>query len=179
VSLRSCSRWVTRICLRLSDASCFSATFFLEVCQPYRIRASLTATNRVRFKIWGLTVADGRIFVVGLQSDIVHVYADKPPTYNHLGYIRVNGLRYPTDIVSCSLTGTLYIADADSRNRLCLMKVPVAGVPLITLVNLFVFKATIGSVSRVGAVALYTVLWTVVVKYRKWPFSAPRRTKTS
>jgi hypothetical protein len=32
--------------------------------------------------------------------------------------------------------------------------------------------------SRVGAVALYTVLWTVVVKYRKWLFSAPRRTKT-
>jgi hypothetical protein len=32
--------------------------------------------------------------------------------------------------------------------------------------------------SRVGAVALYTVLWTVVVKYRKWPFSAPHRTKT-
>jgi hypothetical protein len=39
-------------------------------------------------------------------------------------------------------------------------------------VTLFGFK------SRVGAVALYTVLWTVVVKYRKWPFSAPRRTKT-
>jgi Trypsin len=33
-------------------------------------------------------------------------------------------------------------------------------------------------VSRVGAVALYTVLWTVVAKYRKWRFSAPRRTKT-
>ena len=32
--------------------------------------------------------------------------------------------------------------------------------------------------SRVGAVALYTVLWTVVVKYRKWRFSAPHRTKT-
>jgi hypothetical protein len=32
--------------------------------------------------------------------------------------------------------------------------------------------------SRVGAVALYTVLWTVVAKYRKWPFSAPHRTKT-
>jgi hypothetical protein len=32
--------------------------------------------------------------------------------------------------------------------------------------------------SRVGAVALYTVLWTVVVKYRKWPFSALHRTKT-
>jgi hypothetical protein len=32
--------------------------------------------------------------------------------------------------------------------------------------------------SRVGAVALYTVLWTAVVKYRKWPFSAPHRTKT-
>jgi hypothetical protein len=26
--------------------------------------------------------------------------------------------------------------------------------------------------------APYTVLWSVVVKYRKWPFSAPRRTKT-
>jgi hypothetical protein len=32
--------------------------------------------------------------------------------------------------------------------------------------------------SRVGAVALYTVLWTVVAKYRKWRFSAPHRTKT-
>jgi hypothetical protein len=32
--------------------------------------------------------------------------------------------------------------------------------------------------SRVGAVALYTVLWTVVAKYRKWPFSALHRTKT-
>jgi hypothetical protein len=32
--------------------------------------------------------------------------------------------------------------------------------------------------SRVGAVAHYTVLWTVVDKYRKWPFSAPRRTKS-
>jgi hypothetical protein len=27
--------------------------------------------------------------------------------------------------------------------------------------------------SRVGAVALYTALWAVVAKYRKWPFSAP------
>jgi hypothetical protein len=35
-----------------------------------------------------------------------------------------------------------------------------------------------GFQSRVGAVALYTVLWTVVAKYRKWPFSAPHRTKT-
>jgi hypothetical protein len=32
--------------------------------------------------------------------------------------------------------------------------------------------------SRGGAVALYTVLWTVVAKYRKWPFSASHRTKT-
>jgi hypothetical protein len=32
--------------------------------------------------------------------------------------------------------------------------------------------------SRVGAVALYTVLWTVVAKYRKWRFSALHRTKT-
>jgi hypothetical protein len=32
--------------------------------------------------------------------------------------------------------------------------------------------------ARVGAVALYTVLWSVVAKYRKWPFSAPHRTKT-
>ena len=31
--------------------------------------------------------------------------------------------------------------------------------------------------SHVGAVALYTVLWAVVAKYRKWPISAPRRTK--
>jgi hypothetical protein len=31
--------------------------------------------------------------------------------------------------------------------------------------------------SRVGAVALYSVLWTVVAKYRKWPFLAPCRTK--
>jgi hypothetical protein len=31
--------------------------------------------------------------------------------------------------------------------------------------------------SRGVAVALYTVLWTVVAKYRKWPFSAPHRTK--
>jgi hypothetical protein len=34
------------------------------------------------------------------------------------------------------------------------------------------------SASHVRAVALYTVLWTVVAKYKKWPFSAPRRTKT-
>jgi hypothetical protein len=32
--------------------------------------------------------------------------------------------------------------------------------------------------SRVGAVALYTVLWTVVAEYRKWRYSAPHRTKT-
>jgi hypothetical protein len=32
--------------------------------------------------------------------------------------------------------------------------------------------------SRIGAVALYTALWSVVAKYRKWPFSAPPRTKT-
>jgi hypothetical protein len=32
--------------------------------------------------------------------------------------------------------------------------------------------------SRVGAVALDTVLWTVVAKYRKLRFSAPHRTKT-
>jgi hypothetical protein len=31
---------------------------------------------------------------------------------------------------------------------------------------------------RVGAVALYTVLRTVVAKYMKWPFSAPQRIKT-
>jgi hypothetical protein len=34
------------------------------------------------------------------------------------------------------------------------------------------------SSSRVGAVELYTVLWTVVVKYMKWRFSALHRTKT-
>jgi hypothetical protein len=33
--------------------------------------------------------------------------------------------------------------------------------------------------ARVGAVALYTVLWSVVAKYMKWPFSTPRRTKTA
>jgi hypothetical protein len=38
--------------------------------------------------------------------------------------------------------------------------------------------AEVPDLSRVGAVALYTVLWTVVAKYRKWPFSAPHRTKT-
>jgi hypothetical protein len=32
--------------------------------------------------------------------------------------------------------------------------------------------------SRVGAVALYTVLRAAVAKFRKWPFSAPCRTKT-
>jgi hypothetical protein len=45
-------------------------------------------------------------------------------------------------------------------------------------VSVEVTMHTNNRISRVGAVALYTVLWTVVAKYRKWPFSAPHRTKT-
>jgi hypothetical protein len=48
----------------------------------------------------------------------------------------------------------------------------------ITAASIAVPQFDCNTVSRVGAVALYTVLWTVVVKYRKLPFSAPRRTKT-
>jgi hypothetical protein len=33
-------------------------------------------------------------------------------------------------------------------------------------------------ISRVGVIAHYTVLWVVLRKYRKWPFSASYRIKT-
>jgi hypothetical protein len=45
------------------------------------------------------------------------------------------------------------------------------------LVKGFLFSSCKKWPSRVGAVALYTVLWTKVTKYMKWPFSATCRTK--
>jgi hypothetical protein len=47
---------------------------------------------------------------------------------------------------------------------------------LSRLIGLPIQENNSSEVSRVGEVALYTVLWSVVANYRKWPFSAPRRT---
>jgi hypothetical protein len=75
------------------------------------------------------------------------------------------------------ITVTLHFTKPIDRNSMKLVKLAELGVntalPYHACCHM---KFT--ALSRVGAVALYTVLWTVVVKYRKWPFSAPHRTKT-
>lgn len=101
------------------------------VSKPYRPRAKGAATIRIPFNLWGLAIVGTCIYVIGLQSSEVQVYADNPPHFDCIDSIRVEGLKDPTDIVSCDQSGLLYIADANLQNRICLIKVTYAGEPII------------------------------------------------
>jgi hypothetical protein len=82
---------------------------------------------------------------------------------------RLNGRRYIAYVDSTAADLRWF---DDGVKTCCLIAGSAKIKGFVTAVEAIIFIE-----SRVGAVALYTVLWTVVVKYRKWPFSAPRRTK--
>ena len=80
------------------------------MCRPYsaspRLHASLTVSTQTGVE--GVAQCDNKLFVVCRLSDIIAVFG---PNNEQLTSITVKGLKGPTDIVACTETKQLYIAD--------------------------------------------------------------------
>ena len=100
----------------------FLQRFVVDVCRPYsaspRLHASLTVSTQTGVE--GVAQCDNRLFVVCRLSDIIAVFG---PNNEQLTSITVKRLKGPTDIVACTETKQLYIADLLS----CVWRVSMDG----------------------------------------------------
>ena len=80
----------------------------LAVCRPYSVSPLLQFSLTASRDVWGVAQCDNKLFVVCRESDTIQVFGrdNKQQTY-----FTVAGLKYPRDIVSCTDTKQLYIAD--------------------------------------------------------------------
>jgi hypothetical protein len=77
--------------------------------------------------VWGVTQCDNKLFVVCAGSDRISVFG---PNNEHLWSISINGLSAPCDIVSCTETRLLHIADIK-----CVWRVSLDGDVICRLPN--------------------------------------------
>jgi hypothetical protein len=88
--------------------------FLTVVCRPYRLNPpQLKKFDGQDCAVHGLTTLHNELFVVYLESHIVHVYCIQPP-YTRLPDIPVTGLEDPQGIAACSISSScscLYVLD--------------------------------------------------------------------
>ena len=81
------------------------------VCRPYSVCPRQQCTLTLSGRAVGVAQCDNKLFVVTLDSDTIQIFErDNKQQTN----ITVNGLKEPTDIVACTETKQLYIADCES-----------------------------------------------------------------
>jgi hypothetical protein len=88
---------------------------FSRVCHPFKsIPQQLGSLQVEKETVTGVTEFNNKLFVICSQSTTVHVFNSNSP-FSRLENIEIQGLLNPRDIVVCSDSSQLYIADYKQR----------------------------------------------------------------
>jgi hypothetical protein len=92
---------------------------FREICRPFKCSPEQLTGLSADFEdlrvaddrtVNGVSEFNGKLYVICSESDSVSVFVSSPP-FSRCDDIRIQGMTSPVDIVTCSDTGQLYIAD--------------------------------------------------------------------
>jgi hypothetical protein len=84
--------------------------YFKRMCSPFKCRPHLMQRLHCNEDVNGMAEFNNKLYVVCVKSSTVQVFNSSPPFSRHTD-IEVRGLNDPRDIVVCSETSQLYIAD--------------------------------------------------------------------
>jgi hypothetical protein len=88
--------------------------YFKRVCSPFKCRPHLMQRLHCNAAVRGMAEFNNKLYVVCESSSTIQVFNSSPP-FSRLADIEVRGLNDPSDIVVCSDTSQLYIADLEQR----------------------------------------------------------------
>jgi hypothetical protein len=87
---------------------------FKRVSHPFRTSSRLMQTLHMKNVVLGVCEFSNKLYVATGDSNIIQVF-NSSPSFNRLADIEVRGLIDPNDIVVCTDSSQLYIAEGDQR----------------------------------------------------------------
>jgi hypothetical protein len=87
---------------------------FRRLCHPFKCRSQELSKLCVESNVSGISEFSNKLYVACNQSNSIIVFNGSPP-FDILGNIQIQEMKDPNDIVVCSDTSQLYIADYEQR----------------------------------------------------------------